>query len=292
MLTGGAKPFALDVAEKTNWLQRLVGGKPSPVEVEHQTAVGNIYHCCVHKTASQWIARMLADEQTYRFCGLKTHHYQRELPDKADARPIRNRTFTTPFPARTIVTPIYIGRENFLAIPKPPAHRAFFVMRDPRDILVSWYFSWKNSHPVMGNVSERREQLKKLGEDDGLIFGIERLAEDGLFDALRSWRTAGVSCPEIMVVRYEDLIDADQFACFQRIFTHCDIRTPADILRDILTRHSFSALTRGRERGAEDVTSHLRKGIHGDWKNHFSTEVTARFRATTGDLVEALGYTW
>lgn len=293
LLVHGSKLFAARVAENKSWFKRLLGGEDEKDAVAYQTPLENIYHCCVHKTASQWIAKILADDVTYRFCGLKTHRYQRELPGGADDRPIRERTFNRPFPHKTIVTPIYIGLENFLALPKPAAYRAFFVMRDPRDVLVSWYFSWKHSHQVMADVGERREQLQKMSGDEGLIYGIENLAADGLFNALRSWNQVRLApATELMVVRYEDLIDAEQFAFYQRLFAHCDIRIPEEPLRDLLQRHSFAALARGRDRGIEDVSSHLRKGIHGDWKNHFSPAVTEKFRNVTGDLIEALGYSW
>ena len=270
-------------------MKKLFGGGNAK-EMTHRSAADNIYHCCVHKTASQWVARILDAEETYLACGLRTYRYQRELPGGADARKISERTFDKPFPARTIVTPIYIGWENFAAIPKPSAWRAFFIMRDPRDVLVSWYFSWKHSHRVMGDVGEQREKLQAMSEDDGLCYAVEQLHGQGLFAALRSWVSAPPQSANAAVFRYEDLIDANQLNTFQRLFTHCDIAMPEADLRALLAANSFAALAKGRERGVEDVTSHLRKGVHGDWKNHFTPAVEKKFRAVTGDLVEALGY--
>lgn len=271
-------------------MKKLFGGKSD--EVTHRSVAENVYHCCVHKTASQWIARILAAEEVYRGCGLRTHRYQRELPGGADTRKISERTFDKPFPPHTIVTPIYIGWENFSAIPKPASWRAFFVMRDPRDVLVSWYFSWKHSHPVMGDVGEQREKLQATTEEDGLCYAIDQLHEQGLFAALRSWLAAPKETANAAVFRYEDLIDVNQFAAFKTLFTHCDVAIADGDLRALLDANSFAALAKGRERGTEDVTSHLRKGVHGDWKNHFTPRVADAFRAKTGDLVEALGYLW
>src|SRR5436190_15938066 len=121
-----------------SWIQRLIPGKKdSGAAVEYRSSSENIYHCCVHKTASQWILRILSAPETYRFSGLRAHAYQRELAGGADTRKVTERTFDKPFPRRTIVTPIYIDLKSFLAIPKPESFKAFFVMRDPRDILVS-----------------------------------------------------------------------------------------------------------------------------------------------------------
>ena len=52
----------------------------------------------------------------------------------------------------------------------------------------------------------------------------------------------------------------------------------------------FEARTMGRERGVEDVTSHFRKGMAGDWINHFTREHTEAFHAHFGDLLIRLGY--
>src|SRR5215212_3669825 len=82
-------------------LRRAVGTR-------HATDVENIFHCCVHKTASQWVRKILADERTYKYSGLEAYNYQRDWPGGVDTRPITERKFTEPFPTHTIVTPIYI----------------------------------------------------------------------------------------------------------------------------------------------------------------------------------------
>ncbi len=267
--------------------QFLGSGRKAPAT--RQSSVENIYHCCVHKTASQWIARILAAPETHQGCGLRTHAYQSQLPGGADTRNIDERTFDHPFPRRCIVTPIYIGREAFLDFPKPAAWRAFVVVRDPRDVVVSWYYSWKHSHPLMGDVSEQRRQLNALNQEAGLCCAIERLRERGLFSALASWVRTPLDNSAVALFRYEDLVERP-FETFQKLFAHCDIAMPDGTLRALLNAHSFAALTEGRPRGVEDITSHLRKGAPGDWRNHFTPAVTAAFQTRTGDLVTQLGY--
>jgi len=273
-----------------SWFQRLLTGKRCGPQVEHCSAADNVYHCCVHKTASQWLLRILSEPDTFRYCGLQAFRYFRELPGGVDERKIKDRVFDQPFPEGKIVTPLYIGLENFRSIPKPRLWRGFFVMRDPRDILVSWYFSWKHSHRVMGDIGKQREQLSTMTEAEGLCYGIDELQGNGLFAALRSWSGVPANDPNLMLVRYEDLIDVNQLDHFRKVFAHCDITTPVDALKRILEKNSFRAISKGRERGTEDVSSHLRKGVHGDWKNHFTPAVEQKFRDVTGDLVETLGY--
>jgi hypothetical protein len=52
----------------------------------------------------------------------------------------------------------------------------------------------------------------------------------------------------------------------------------------------FEAQSGGRERGSEDVGSHYRKGIAGDWVNYFTREHAEAFQDKFGDLVGRLGY--
>jgi hypothetical protein len=53
---------------------------------------------------------------------------------------------------------------------------------------------------------------------------------------------------------------------------------------------SFEKLSRGRERGQEDPSSFYRKGVAGDWKNHFSKEDRRVFKEEAGELLIRLGY--
>jgi hypothetical protein len=57
----------------------------------------------------------------------------------------------------------------------------------------------------------------------------------------------------------------------------------------IVEAHRFKRLT-GRRRGSEDVTAHERKGIAGDWRNHFDPALTDAFKARFGQTLIRTGY--
>lgn len=257
--------------------------------VSRRTELRNVYHCCVHKTGSQWIRKIFADPIVYRITGLSTYAYAPRLPSDHRNRRYSEIRFDRPFPAGKIVSPLYVPHEGFADITKPEPWRAFFVTRDPRDIVVSWYFSSKSSHPTNSSrgMQQAREHLAMLDEERGLSESIERLARYGLFDALGSWVDAAE--PEMMVVRYEDLIGEDRDRWWKRLFGHCDVQISDADREALLARYSFQVLS-GRRPGQEDTGSKLRKGVAGDWRNHFTPGVEAAFAATTGDLVRRLGY--
>ncbi len=259
------------------------------VRVARRSELRNVYHCCLHKTGSQWIRKVLADPDVYRMTGLRTYAYAPRLPEGSKNRGYRGLRFPSPMPRNTIVSPMYIDFEGFEAIPKPEPWRAFFVARDPRDVVVSWYFSTTRSHPTRSNPSlqRTREQLVSLDEERGLIYTIRRLQEYGLFRALGSWMEA--ERPDVLVVRYEDLIGGDAERWWERLLDHCDVRLEPSERRALLARYSFRKLS-GREPGQEDPGSKLRKGIAGDWRNHFTPAVREVFGQVTSDLTTRIGY--
>jgi hypothetical protein len=257
--------------------------------VARRTELRNVYHCCVHKTGSQWVRKVLADPAVYRVTGLRTYAYAPRLPGGRESRSYPERRFDRPFPANTIVSPLYIPYANFAEFPKPEPWRAVFVGRDPRDVVVSWYFSSARSHPTRDNpgLQRARGELAALDVEEGLIFTINRLDTHGLFAALRSW--ANVDAPGILTIRYEDLVGPAAESAWGRLFDHCDVRLVDAERRALLAKYSFEALS-GRSQGEEDQGSKLRKGVAGDWRNYFTPSVESAFADITGDLLERLGY--
>ncbi len=216
-----------------------------------------------------------------------------------------------------------------------PEMRAFHLIRDPRDIIVSGYFSHLNSHPeVVGGLPwpalvEHRRNLRHLDEAGGLLAEVE--FSSMFLDPMAEW---DYTHPSILEVRMEDAI-ADPVKSWSTILGHLDLLTPdgsgPERLRraavkwnlaarretpkvlayprmvlprlpihrlpgaypaNACARFSFSRLSKGRERGQEDVHSHYRRGVAGDWRNHLTATHLAALRERYGNLVEHLGYEW
>lgn len=251
--------------------------------------VQNVYHCTTHKAASSWMVGLLCDPAFFRYSGLDNFTYQHDWMEGRDPRPYDERRFSRPFPKYTVATRLYLDYSCFQDLPKPSEYRSFFVLRDPRDIVVSWYFSMKNTHPIQGIERRKqiRERLQRLSKTAGLCFTIEYLADYGLFQAQRSWQNVADS--NVRCFKYEDLTGDNQFDQMKALFEHCTISIPKAELRDLLHRHGFEN-TEKRRKGEEDRSSHRRKGVAGDWANHFDSEVKSTFKDAVGGLPEELGY--
>ena len=250
-----------------------------------------MYHCSVYRTGSQWIRRILSDLRVCRYCGLLHEFHVRRVFGTAE-RPDRTLTdefpYTEPFPERRIVT-LYASYENYVRIPKPENYKTFFVFRDPRDIVVSHYFASRRDAQRL----ESSDHYRKLAHPDaGIPFMIDNLNRMGLFSSLRSWASLPKDDPSVLLLRFEELIGPRQFEMFKGLFAHCDIAIPDRVLHSVLEAHSFRVLAGGRQPGEEDTASHYRKGIAGDWRNHFTDAHVERFKAVSNDLVTLLGYEW
>jgi hypothetical protein len=210
---------------------------------------------------------------------------------------------------------------EFLAYTNAQAHflegvddrRGFHVVRDPRDLLVSAYFSHRYSHHTdnWSDLAKLRRQLEQCSEEEGLILEMDFV--DHVYKALESWDYGQegmleLKMEELCSKAYEGLVD---------VFLHLGLLEPEEIRFDdelqriadrartvepvsrriqrsellhIIYSHRFSAKAGGREVGQEDRHSHYRRGQAGDWRNHFTPELSARFKERYGGLLIQLGY--
>jgi hypothetical protein len=231
---------------------------------------------------------ILSDDLVYKKSGMRTYSYQQFLSPKGDPRKITERSFPDQFPLNTIVTPLYIDYPSYSSIKKPEEFRSFFIYRDPRDIIVSWYFSVKDTHPLMGKIPEHRKKLQSYSLEEGLLYSLNYLNEFGVFEAFRSWFQASESIPEILFFPFEELIDKKkQNHIFNRLFTHCTIEFSQNDIHKIINKYSFDRLKKKKRRGG---FSHFRHGVPGDWRSHFTPRLLSQFIALTGDLLTIMGY--
>lgn len=168
---------------------------------------------------------------------------------------------------------------------KVPDYRAFMMIRDPRDVIVSGYFSHKNSHPLgeWSDLENIRMKLNELSLNDGLLSEIDR----GY--ALNWFKTVGFNNPKIKIVRFEDFV-CENFRTVRDIVDFLNISISDDSLLEIVKQNTFERQTQGRSPGVENINHHFRKGISGDWKNYFTPEHCDVFNKKWGDLLINLGY--
>lgn len=169
--------------------------------------------------------------------------------------------------------------------------KGIHVIRDPRDMLVSSYFSHLKSHPDQGwpELTRHRALTQKLSQENGLLEEISFCND--FFEHMYSVKRHEHK-HDIKTVKFENLIN-NQFEMFKDILLHLEIdlsNHQEKTLHTILEQHSFTKMSCGRKAGDVNSDHHYRKGIVGDWKNFFSAPVKEMFKVKHQKLLELYEY--
>lgn len=235
------------------------------------------YHVVTfHKAASNWTRRLF-----------------RDIAGRAKANIWINK------PNRSGINhPVDIGAENTMCIYRTAARNDFdrmqadgepvvLCVRDPKDVLVSQYFSWLKSH--RNNTEDllaTREQLEKLSQQDGLKLLIEQ-DKIMMCRLVMNWQDI-IATPRAHLVKYEDL-KSDFHATMSAAGAHLGLPLSKAYLDTLQDKYSFESRA-GRTAGTEDSGGHYRKGVAGDWVNYFDADLSAVFNERYGPVCDILGY--
>ena len=167
--------------------------------------------------------------------------------------------------------------------------------RDGRDVMVSWYHQQLIPHE-WNERQVRKSRRELLLEDYEDVYGNLPAFIEYAFttphsprfswaDFVRRWHGR----KDAMHVRYEDLRQdtAGQLRRLVRRLT--GERLSLEEATAIAEEFSFERQA-GRQPGEENKGSFLRKGVVGDWRNHFSLEARETFDRYAGDELILLGY--
>lgn len=244
----------------------------------------NVYHCCIQKTATQWFRKLLNDKLVWKNTGLSLY-----LPGQnfiTDDSAILAELKNIPKPG-VICSPLYIRYKTFSDFTGKEQYKAFYILRDPRDIIISNYFSTRYSHSAARDFMQKsRKELELLSEHDGISKLIMTTARF-IAGTMLEWKIADNL--NLKVYTFEDVFGPDQFTFLRDIFAHCQLAVPDQDIQYLVDQYAFSKIS-GRKPGTEDQKHHYRKGVSGDWKNYFSEEHKKIFKEEAGDLLIGLGY--
>ena len=151
--------------------------------------------------------------------------------------------------------------------------KTVYVVRDPRDLIVSDYFSAKHSHAIMGKMQVTRDEYLSISIDDGITANIEKVENSGLV-LMCGWQ-AFLDDPRVLFLNYE-FMKTNSLLFFSTLLKFLEIDFSWYYLNSLLDKENFKTVS-GRKVGVEDVKNHYRKGIVGDWKNYFKDHHIKQF---------------
>lgn len=196
----------------TSWLRDCIGSHPNVAALPRERLV----------------FRDLMDSQAIR------SYFERETVDiRADARLIVNKA-----PANA--PNIGFAARSF------PESKFVFIIRDPRDVLVS----------------HQRGAQEWMGGANSTVEGCMKKIEA----YYRGWQEAK-DLKNVLLVRYEDL-HQNFFVTMKRVLDFIEISSSPEILASIYQLNNFKAQT--KRSNTEDRNSAKRKGVIGEWAVNLS----------------------
>jgi len=239
--------------------------------------VNRVLHLTLHKSGSQWVRDVLGAPEMLSYS--KMPHSGMTCSMKA----INNLII----PDNSFSGPIYGMNQSEWDNWRKPGDCAIVVLRDPRDVMISLFYSILYSHGAEPEVSHARRLLYGLaGFEEQLNFMLLYCGDSSVLRMYRTW--SNIDSQSALLISYEQLV-ADQLGAFRKIVDWLGWEVPNEILNAVVERLSFEARS-GRQPGSVDKFSHLRKGVANDWRNYFTRDIGQRWEALYPDLLVNAGY--
>lgn len=256
--------FRLFLRMKFRVEQQLIADQPVMTS-EHSS----IIHFSLNKAATQHTKNVLS--RVSKMNGIKPVH-------------INEYAFFTEFPYLTSVPPGSMSDYAHIFRPKGFLYSAFggmvhgikdleqykviLMIRDPRDILVSWYYSLAFSHSIPPQTSNRhQEYLENRRKARGITVDEHVLQEsERVFTILDTYRNELLEpYSHVVLTSYEEMT-SDYSAWLHKLLKACDLEIPPIVFQQLLEEN------RQLQPDEEDKHQHIRKGKPGDYLDKLKPE--------------------
>ena len=241
---------------------------------------------------SVWTKNEDTEEQLVELTRLATRHFLEKRLAKTGKRIVGDKT---PFTGAEVIPEI----TRIM-----PEAKVIHIVRDGRDVAVSsMHHVWNYARDRGGQndlgpeVLDKRDRYR-ADPEAFLAAGESIFAGNQLLGTARDWarlvdraREDGRSMlgEDYAEVRYEDLLEGPE-AEVARLLGFLGADASEGTVRRCVEAASFESWTKGRERGSEEFTAFLRKGVAGDWENVFTERDKEVFKEVAGETLVELGY--
>jgi len=175
----------------------------------------------------------------------------------------------------------YIGFRRLFDISNLHKYRKILLVRDPKDVLVSLYFSHKYSHTVPNNdnatqlLNSRREKALNM-EINAFVIEKSKIYS-GLYEKYMNMQKENLK-----VYRYEDVIyEKVEWVNDMCIFLDIDIES-SDI-KNVVSKFDIIP-------AAEKLTAHIRQVHPENYKKHLTNETISFLNKQFDKISQAFGY--
>ena len=174
--------------------------------------------------------------------------------------------------------PIFLARNPFLEVRKK-----ILLVRDPRDAIVSSYYSFIHSHtvPISGSLRDRiiddRLQFSDMTIED---FALKQV--DTVRNSFNLYHQALTRNHLLKIYRYEDII-FEKFNWIVDMLAFLEISLDHHLIKEIVEKHDIVPVS-------EDKSNHIRKVTPGDHLEKLSPECIVQLNISLADILERYSY--
>jgi hypothetical protein len=169
-------------------------------------------------------------------------------------------------------------------IPSLEKFKVVLVVRDPRDILVSDYYSIAYSHAIPNGEKKevylsRREKALASTLDEYALHNAPKLQSVFERYAIHLFPV----CPGVHVARYEDMVENFP-EWLDSLVSACGMDISKSFRQDLLANHE------ARRPKGENIQKHLRKGMPGEHREKLKSETIEQLNQTFNESLTRFNY--
>jgi len=228
----------------------------------------SIIHFSVNKSATQYIKSILRHAATAKRMtpvSMNDYAFHSTMPFLNRLTDEEMTDYTHVFKPKGYVYTVFGA---MVGVPELEKYKVVLVVRDPRDALVSGYFSIVYSHPLPPKESDIREGFiknRQQAQAENIDQYVLRNSEK-IYDIYHDYIHRLIEkYPHVYVCKYEDMISD-----FETWLTQLVEYTELDIAPEL--KQQFIREHHQKTPQNEDPNKHLRKGKSGDYKTKLQTE--------------------
>lgn len=246
----------------------------------------SILHFSLNKAATQYVKKVLsriANENGLLPIYLHDYAFHSDLPylDSLSFEEIKK--YNHVFKEKGYLYSVFGGMieniENF------SQYKVILTIRDPRDILVSLYFSTSYSHSTpseYGNKQDdflnKRDIAQKQNIDDFVMY-----EADSLLEVFEKYQEFLVDKYKIGIVKYEDMVSNYEEWLMDLSFK-AGLNLSETLKNELILENSK------RKKSTENIFQHNRKGVAGDYKEKLLPESIEKLNFKFSKVLRFYGY--
>jgi len=250
--------------------------------------VPSIINFSLNKAATQYIKNILvcySEDIGLKPIALNEYSFKSELPYLHELSAAQMEPYKAAFKAKGFFYGAFSGWVE--GIDNIEEYKKIICIRDPRDILVSSYFSLGISHPSPPKHTSKYQDFmskRELAQSNTLDEFVRIRAEKLKLNYERYIAVVSEGSNNTLVLKYEDMLH-DFEGWLNRIISFVGVEMTENLKNDILQKHELS---RPKD---EDASQHVRKGISGDYKEKLANETIVFCNELFADILEFFDYT-